>query len=115
MLLIQAEARVQQNNLAEAESALNAVRTKTAGEDPLGLGANLDPYDGPQTADALLDAIHQERRAELFLQGVALEDMRRLGPDQPAPDDPFARSRNFYPYPQQERQNNPNTPANPDI
>ena len=115
MLLIQAEARVQQNNLAEAKSALNAVRTKTADEDPLGIGANLPAYDGPQTTAALLDAIHQERRAELFLQGVALEDMRRLGPDQPDPDDPFARSRNFYPYPQQERQNNPNTPANPDI
>lgn len=115
MTLIRAEALVRQGELGEAESALNEVRTKTAGEDPLGLGANLDPYDGPQTADALLDAIHQERRAELFLQGVALEDMRRLGPDQPDPDDPFARSRNFYPYPQQERQNNPNTPENPDI
>ena len=115
MLLIQAEARVQQNDLAGAESALNEVRTKTAGEDPLGIGADLPAYDGPQTAEALLDAIHQERRAELFLQGVALEDMRRLGPEQPDPDDPFARSRNFYPYPQQERQNNPNTPENPDI
>jgi hypothetical protein len=115
MLLIQAEARVRQNDLPGAESALNAVRTKAPADDPFGIGADLPAYDGPQTAEALLAAIHQERRAELFLQGVALEDMRRLGAEEPDPDDSFARSRNFYPYPQQERQNNPNTPENPDI
>lgn len=115
MDLIRAEALVQTGNLADATAALNAVRTQAPDDDPLGVGADLDPYDGPLTADALLEAIHQERRAELFLQGVALEDMRRLGPSDPDPTDPFARSRNFYPYPDQERQNNPNTPTDPAI
>jgi hypothetical protein len=46
--------------------------------------------------------------------GLALEDSRRFG--RPGPGTPNAeRSRNFYPYPQQERDGNPNTPADPTI
>lgn len=113
--LIRAEALVRTGNLSEAVTAIDAVRTKSPAEDPFGLGADLDPYEGEETEAALLNEILQQRQIELYLQGLRLEDRRRLGADAPDPDDIFARSRNFYPYPNQERQNNPNTPANPAI
>ena len=83
-----------------------------------GVNAGLPAYSGPQTAAALLDEIFKQRRIELFLTGVSLEDSRRL--DRPPPPNPasyesYNRNRNFYPYPQTERDNNPNTPANPTI
>ena len=58
--------------------------------------------------------MYKQRSAELYLSGQRLEDSRRFG--RPAPPANLAeRSRNFYPYPQQERVNNPNTPADPAI
>ena len=56
--------------------------------------------------------------AGLFAIGRVRPAGRRLGqpePPNPASFDSFNRNRNFYPYPQTERDNNPNTPANPSI
>lgn len=118
MPLIRAEAKLNQGEtLSDVISEIDAVRTKSSGEDPFGVGANLGPFDGPQTEAALREEILRQRRAELSLQGLSLADTRRLGPEVSNRDDPgpFEQSRNFYPYPDQERRNNPNTPADPDF
>ncbi len=116
MYLIQAEAAVRTSDLGGAVSALNRVLQKT--DDPFGVNANLPAYSGPETESALLQEIFRNRRLELFLTGMSLEDSRRLGqpePPSPASFESYNRNRNFYPYPQTERDNNPNTPANPAI
>ncbi|MBT9394290.1 hypothetical protein KLP40_14050 [Hymenobacter sp. NST-14] len=119
MRLIRAEAnlRAVTPDLAAALLDINAVRTQTAG-DPLGVNAALPPYAGPETVAALLQEVYKQRSAELFLSGLHLDDSRRFGRPAPAPNQPISqteRSRNFYPYPQQERINNPNVPADPAI
>lgn len=112
MLLIQAEVHARQNRLADAVTAINRVRTKTVAQDVFGVGANLPAYSGPVTQGALLAEIFRQRALELYLQGLRLEDGRRLG--RPAPGAAGAeRTRNFYPYPQVERDNNASTPADP--
>ncbi len=115
MHLIKAEAYLNQGNISAAIDEINAIRTKTPGEDPLGIGANLAPYAGPATEEAVRAEIFRQRAAELFGQGLRLEDARRLGQPGPNPDDAYQRSRNFYPYPSNERKNNPNTPPDPAI
>jgi hypothetical protein len=72
------------------------------------------------TAPELLVEVYRQRCAELFLSGLRLEDSRRFGrPAPPTNVNPvpvtFERNRNFYPYPDQERLINPNTPADPVI
>jgi starch-binding outer membrane protein, SusD/RagB family len=57
----------------------------------------------------LLTAIYKHRCIELYMSGLKLEDMRRF--NRPNTE----RKRNFYPYPFAERDNNPNTPADPDF
>lgn len=114
MLLIQAEAHARLDQLPLAVDALNEVLTKTAIVDIYGVGASLPAYSGALTQEAILEEIYKNRRIELFLQGLSLEDSRRFqrpGPSDPQPD----RTRNFYPYPQSERNNNPNTPPNPSL
>ncbi len=116
MYLIIAEANARLNQIPAAITALNQVRTKA--NDPFGVNAGLAPYSGPQTQAAVLEEIYRQRRIELFVTGLALEDSRRFG--RPAPPNPpsfasFARTRNFFPYPDNERANNPNTPADPAI
>jgi hypothetical protein len=120
MALIRAEAKLRAGAPAsEVVDEIDAVRTKTPSEDVFGVGADLPPYSGATTDAALETEILRQRRAELFMQGLGLEDRRRLGPDLSPTDaenaGPFTRTRNFYPYPQQERINNPNTPENPEI
>ncbi len=115
MHLIKAEAYLNQGNISQAIDEINAVRTKTAAEDPLGIGAGLAPYAGAATAEAVREELVRQRAAELFGQGLRLEDARRLGLPGPDPTDPYKRNRNFYPYPSNERQNNPNTPPDPAI
>jgi hypothetical protein len=110
--LIRAEASVQLGNLTAAVQDINFVRTKKAANDPVGLGANLPPYSGAVTAPALLSEIYRQRTAELYLQGLRFEDARRLGRPGP-PSSLVERNRIYWPYPNQERQNNPNTPADP--
>ena len=114
MLLIRAEVLARRGDTDGAIDAINAVRTDEA--DPFGLAANLDEYDGDDDLQSLLDEIFYNRATELFLQGLRLEDARRLNQGEPQPSDPFQRSRNFYPFPQQERLANPDTtPADPAI
>ncbi len=112
MPLIRAEALVMMGNTGAAVTEIDAIRTKTAALDAFGIGANLLPYSGSTDNASLLQEIFVQRRAELFLNGTGLEDSRRLG--QPGPSsDLFQRNRNFYPYPDEEKQNNRNTPADP--
>ena len=112
MYLIIAENQARQSAFALAKTALDAVRTKTT--DIYGIGANQLPYTGLlTTADLLLD-IYKQRRIELFLSGMELEDARRFA--RPAPNAAGEeRNRTFYPYPFSERDNNTNTPADPAI
>jgi hypothetical protein len=110
MLLIQAEAHARSNNLASAVSALNQVLTKTT--DAFSLGGAQPAYSGPNTQAAILQEIYRNRCMELYMSGLKLEDSRRFG--RPGPGQAGAeRTRNFYPYPQQERDGNPNTPNDP--
>ncbi len=105
--LIKAEAYARQNQLPEAVTELNKILTKTPASDPFGVGANLPAYAGPVTQADILLEIYRQRRIELFMSGLSLEDMRRF--ERPNTE----RKRNFFPYPFRERDNNPNTPADP--
>jgi hypothetical protein len=114
MLLIQAEAYARKNDLVNAKLFLDKVLTKTPAQDIFGVGADLPPYSGPMTQAALLEEIYKNRCIELYMSGMKLEDSRRFG--RPGPGVAGAeRTRNFYPYPQQERDGNPNTPPDPTI
>lgn len=107
IMLIKAEAYARMNMLPEALTELNRVITKQPSGDIYGVGAGLPPIIGPLTQEQLLTEIYRQRSIELFMSGLRLEDMRRLG--RPLDE----RKRNFFPYPFQERDNNPNTPADP--
>ncbi|OUJ74095.1 RagB/SusD family nutrient uptake outer membrane protein [Hymenobacter crusticola] len=115
MRLIRAECNLRSStpNLTAALTDINAVRTQASG-DPFGVNANLPAYAGAVTASALLTEVYKQRCAELYLSGQRLEDSRRFGRPTP-PANLTERTRNFYPYPQQERVNNTNTPPDPAI
>lgn len=114
MLLIQAEAYARKNDFANAKLFLDKVLTKTPAQDVFGIGADLPAYAGPLDQASLLLEIYKNRAIELYLSGMKLEDSRRFG--RPGPGLANAeRSRNFYPYPQQERDGNSNTPSDPAI
>lgn len=117
MTLIKAEIYARKNDLANAKTELDKILTKTAAGDAFGIGANLPAYGGAMDQASILAEIYRQRRIELFMQGLELEDSRRFeraGPTTPpAPGD--ERNRTFYPYPNQERDNNTNTPPNPAI
>lgn len=105
--LIKAECFVRQStpDLNNALIELNKVVTKTT--DAFGIGASLPTIVGPLTDVDLLTQIYRNRCIELYMSGLKLEDMRRFG--RPLSE----RKRNFFPYPFRERDNNPNTPADP--
>ncbi|MBK9686210.1 MAG: RagB/SusD family nutrient uptake outer membrane protein [Saprospiraceae bacterium] len=112
IMLIKAECAARKNDLVTAVTELNNVLTKSA--DIYGVNANLPAYGGPVTQADVLQEIYRNRCIELYNSGLKLEDSRRFG--RPGPNDAGAeRSRNFYPYPTTERDNNPNTPADPTI
>lgn len=112
MRLIKAEAMLKTGNTDGAIAEINVIRTKTADQDPFGIGADLPEYNGATDETALTEEIFRQRAAELFMQGLRWEDSRRF--ERPGPsNDPFERNRDFYPYPNQERLNNPNTPPDP--
>ncbi|WP_036601654.1 RagB/SusD family nutrient uptake outer membrane protein [Olivibacter sitiensis] len=114
MKLIKAEAILRNNGeITEALALINEVRTQTSG-DVFGVYAGLPPYSGDITQEALLLEVYRQRCAELYLTGQKVEDSRRFGRPGP-PTSTEERNRNFYPYPDQERLNNPNTPADPEI
>ncbi|HEX2191471.1 MAG TPA: RagB/SusD family nutrient uptake outer membrane protein [Longimicrobiaceae bacterium] len=80
MKLIQAEAYARLGQLAEARTALNAVRTQctSALAEPVACLPALTAAQLP-TAEAILAEVLRQRRYELYLQGLAYEDRRRLG------------------------------------
>lgn len=104
--LIKAEAYARQNDLVNALIELNKVITKQPSADAWGVGAGLSPVVLTTQADILTE-IYRQRSIELFMSGLKLEDMRRF--NRPTSE----RKRNFFPYPFQERDNNPNTPPDP--
>jgi starch-binding outer membrane protein, SusD/RagB family len=108
IILIKAEAYARQaaSDLVNALIELNKVVTKTAASDPFGVGAALPPAAAATQAE-ILELIYKHRSIELFMSGLKLEDMRRFG--RPTAE----RKRNLLPYPFLERDNNPNTPADP--
>ncbi|SDR94129.1 hypothetical protein [Gramella sp. MAR_2010_147] len=116
LIIAEANLRKSPEDIDAAISALNEVLTDS--DDPLGVNANLSPYSGPETANAVLMEIYKNRRAELFLTGMSLEDSRRFNRPQPSGQSMIyteERNRNFYPYPDIERNSNPNTPQDPAI
>ncbi len=118
MNLIIAEANLRKSspNIDAAIEALNKVLTDT--DDPFGINAGLGEYSGENSIEALLKEIYKNRRAELFLTGMSLEDSRRFNRPEPSLSTgnyEEERNRNFYPYPEIERNSNPNTPTDPVI
>ena len=112
MILIRAEVFARKNQLPQAVIEINRILQKTAAADVWGVGANLPAYTGAVDQTSLLTEIYRNRCIELYMSGLKLEDTRRFG--RPAAGTPGAeRNRNWYPYPDAERFNNPNTPANP--
>ena len=116
LILAEANLRKASPNIAASVAALNEVLTDT--NDPFGVNANVAPYSGTMDVNSILLEIYKNRRAELYLSGSCLEDSRRFGRPQPTPGSGHysdERNRNFYPYASKERDNNPNTPADPSI
>jgi starch-binding outer membrane protein, SusD/RagB family len=105
--LIKAEAFARKNDLTNATVELNKILQKVAAGDAYLIGANQPAYAGTSTQEAILTEIYKQRCIELYLTGMRLEDSRRF--NRPASE----RTRNFLPYPFSERDNNPNTPADP--
>jgi starch-binding outer membrane protein, SusD/RagB family len=105
MILIKAEAYARQNDTTNGKAQLNLVVTKTT--DPFLVAASLPPIVNVNSQANLLDQIYKHRCIELYMSGLKLEDMRRFG--RPLTE----RKRNLMPYPQRERDNNPNTPPDP--
>jgi hypothetical protein len=86
------------------------VRTKKPADDPFGVGADQPVYSGSVAEAALLAEIYKQRAIELYMSGMRLQDQRRLG--RPAAE---RKRTGFMPFPQVERDNNPNTPDDPAI
>jgi hypothetical protein len=114
MTLIKAEAhaRAGAGSLPDAIVELNKILTKTSATDPFGIGANQGPYAGAVTQEAVLTEIYRQRALELYMQGFKLEDMRRFNRSN---EPNVEKKRNFFPYPFRERDNNPNTPSDPNF
>ncbi len=112
--LIKAEAILRTDgSLTTALGLIDEVRTQTAG-DLFGVNAGLPAYSGVVSKDALLLEVYKQRCAELYLSGLKWDDTRRFSRPVP-PANNSERNRIFYPYPDQERINNTNTPADPAI
>jgi hypothetical protein len=113
MTLIKAEcyARAGTPDLVNALIELNKVVTKQPASDPFGVGAGLLPLVGPFTQAQLLDQIYKHRCIELCMSGLKLEDVRRFNRSTTTVS--AEMKRNLMPYPLRERDNNPNTPADP--
>ncbi len=120
MSLIVAENYARQSQFLNSKTALDAVRTKAT--DVYLIGASQPAYTGPLTITDMLADIYKQRRLELFMSGMELEDSRRFNREGPfvlplaVPPVLSAtreRNRNFYPYPLIEASNNINTPPDP--
>ncbi|MBU0473241.1 MAG: RagB/SusD family nutrient uptake outer membrane protein [Bacteroidetes bacterium] len=95
MTLIKAEAYARTNDLSNAATQINIIRSAA------GL-ANFNSND----QSAVLQEILKQRQYELYATGVSLEDLRRFGKISLA-------KVAWLPYPQVERESNPSTPSNP--
>lgn len=107
MMLIKAEAYARQATPDLNNSLIELNKVVTKNNDIFGVNANLTALTGPYTQPQLLDLIYKHRCIELFMSGLKLEDMHRFN----RPDAEMKRK--FMPYPNTERDNNTNTPANP--
>lgn len=67
LILIYAEANIQNGNFEDAVTALNIIRN----------GHGLEDYSGAETKDALIDEMLSQRRYSLFYEGHRWIDMRR--------------------------------------
>lgn len=67
LILIYAEAKIQNNALTDAQTAINIIRN----------GHNLPNYSGPLTQTALLTEMLKQRRYSLFYEGYRWIDVRR--------------------------------------
>jgi hypothetical protein len=105
MTLIRAEALARKNSLSAAVTEINKILTKKT--DAFNINADMAEYAGGQTQPEILQEIYKQRCIELFLSGLKVEDSRRFG--RPSTE----RTRSFLPYPQNERDNNTSTPADP--
>jgi hypothetical protein len=93
---------------AAAKTIIDGVLQQTAASDPLGIGANIAAgYTGATDAASLLTEVYRNRCIELYISSNKLEDMRRFGRAN------AEMKRRNMPYPFRERDNNPNTPADP--
>lgn len=122
MKLIKAEAKARlggTTNLVEAVTLINEVRT---GMDVFGVDANLGNWTGNgNDQQEVLKEIYKNYAIELFMQGQRFPIHRRFFPNYLDGIDwntvnrcSLERLNNFYPYPDQERSNNPNCPNDPD-
>lgn len=69
LILVYAEANILENNLQDAEGALNVIRNS----------AGLPDYSGAQTADALTAEMLKQRRYSLWSENHRMFDLRRYG------------------------------------
>ncbi|WP_120273442.1 RagB/SusD family nutrient uptake outer membrane protein [Mangrovibacterium diazotrophicum] len=119
VLLNISEAYARSGQLTQAVTYLNEVLTKT--NDVYGVEAGLEDqtdYLSSLSQADLLEEIYKNRCIELFFTGQRLADSRRFHPDlviTSGTDLTSERNRNYYPYPQEERDNNPNCPEDPEI
>ncbi len=76
-----------------------------------GVDAGLGPWTGDAANKSdIMDEIFKQGSIELFMSGMRLEDFRRIHPGLVPPSAGSysnERNRNFYPYPFDERTNNP--------
>jgi hypothetical protein len=109
IILTKAEAYARQAtpDLVNAQIELNKVITKQPANDPFGVGAGLPADLSVYTQAQLLEQIYRHRAIEMYLSGFRLIDNRRF--NRPAGE----RKRSYLPYPNQERNNNSNTPDDP--
>ena len=109
MILTKAEAYARQSSpdLVNAQIQLNNVITKQPAADPFGVGAGLPADNTPYNQAQLLDQIYRHRAIELYMSGLRITDQRRF--NRPTSE----RTRNYLPYPNVERNGNPNTPDDP--
>ena len=119
--LMKAEAYAQQGgaNLANAVTLIDEVRTDNS--DIFGVNANLGVWTGNTSSQQdVLDQIYYNYAMECFFQGVRWNAHKRIYPDYlngvtPPVDCAKMRTRNYFPYPENEKANNTNTPADPAI
>jgi starch-binding outer membrane protein, SusD/RagB family len=108
--LIRAECLLRQSapDAAGAKAIVDAVLQQTAAQDVFGVGANIAAgYTGTVDVPSLLTEVYRNRCIEMYMSSNKLEDMRRFGRAN------TEMKRRNMPYPFRERDNNPNTPADP--